>query len=130
MKPLEKNDVDRWIDEGPSPATLQKLEDFGYVLKQGKLSTSQIRQVFSKMKSIEAKGFEGQRAAFLMLKPLMAYAAGRHSKVQGVQELKQKATWGIDAVFAGNSEDEGRRFKNFCKFFEAVLAYHRAAGGN
>ncbi|MBC2713383.1 MAG: type III-A CRISPR-associated protein Csm2 [Desulfosarcina sp.] len=129
MKELQRNDVYRWMEKGPIPEILPQLEEFGNQIKNGGLTTSQIRQVFSKMKAIEAKGFEGQRAAFLMIKPLMAYAAARHQKAKGLQSLKTKASWGIDAVFAGGEAEEAGRFKNFCKFFEAILAYHRAAGG-
>ena len=47
------------------------------------VTTSQIRQIFGKLKSIEAKGYDNDetRTEFIMLKPLLAYAAGRHDKI-------------------------------------------------
>lgn len=130
---LVEKDVKQWIEKGPSADLIKKTEVFGRRLEKTKpkLSTSQIRQVFSKLKSIEAKGFTQQRTAFLMLKPLMAYAAARHGSqgLGGIDLLKERLTWGIDAVFSGTSGTEETRFNHFCRLFEAILAYHRAAGG-
>nr|WP_320012210.1 type III-A CRISPR-associated protein Csm2 [uncultured Desulfobulbus sp.] len=154
---LGKEHVVSWIKNGPDPKYVNEAEDFGRYLaselrnaikkdKFGKpqqdkwgntktvdesVTTSQIRQVFSKLKTIEAKGFTSakQRTEFMMLKPYFAYAAGRQNKT-GLDRLKERVIWGIDAVLAPDSEtSEEQRFYNFCKFFEAVLAYHRAAGG-
>ena len=65
---------------------------------------------------------------FMMLKPFLAYAAGRQNN-EGLKEFKTKMTCGIEAVIDGDAATEGQRFKNFCKLFEAVLAYHKAHGG-
>lgn len=128
-KALSEQDVRHWIDQGPSPKTIEQVDSFGeYISKI--VATSQIRQIFTKLKCIEAKGYEEsqQRLRFMMLKPYIAYAAGRHKKLS---ELKKRLDWGIDAVLEnGNGPDEKQRFKNFCRLFEAVLAYHRAHGGS
>ena len=127
--------VEPWVATGPQPAFLEKAERLGEKLNQGKddkkkLSTSQIRQVFTRLKAIEAKGYTQQKTDFMMLKPYLAYAAGRQKSVDGLQLFKETMTIGIEAVFkAGSIEEEQNRFVNFCKLFEAVLAYHRACGG-
>ena len=133
---MQQEDVRRWITNGPTPEIMNIVKTFGEQINQKGLTTSQIRQVFSKLKSIEAKGYIHQRSEFMMLKPFIAYAAGRQSKVQGLQDLKDRVTWGIDAVLDVKETDgkqhikeEQKRFQNFCKFFEAILAYHRASGG-
>lgn len=127
---MQKQEVETWVANGPQPELLQETENLGKQLCNEKLTTSQIRQVFTKLKTIEAKGYSGQRTEFMMLKPYIAYAAGRQAKVDGLQTFKEKITYGIDAVLAGDGQDEQqKRFYNFCKFFEAVLAYHRASGG-
>ncbi|HDH97692.1 MAG TPA: type III-A CRISPR-associated protein Csm2 [Deltaproteobacteria bacterium] len=46
-----------------------------------------------------------------------------------MDRLKDRVNWGIDAVLNGPVEEETKRFKNFCKLFEAILAYHKAHGG-
>ena len=149
---LTRKQVEDWIQNGPSNELLKQTDRFGdYIAsllkktqqrkKTGNnsediyrdeiVTTSQIRQIFGKLKSIEAKGFDSseQRSEFMMLKPLIAYAAGRHDKT-GLQRLKERVSWGIDAVLESPTEDEPQRFKNFCRLFEAILAYHKAHGGS
>lgn len=53
----------------------------------------------------------------------MAYAAGREGKNLGVQLFK---FFFDDAYTYVNDE---KTFKNFCNLIEAVLAYHKAYGG-
>jgi CRISPR-associated protein Csm2 len=136
---LEDKDVEKWVNNGPTPEMIDKVDHFGERIgkdlkksnkKDERVTTSQIRQIFSKMKSIEAKGFDnpGQRLEFMMLKPYLAYAAKRHDKI-GLNELKERLTCGIDTVLVEESGQE-QRFKNFCKLFEAILAYHKAHGGS
>ncbi len=126
---MQEQEITSWGKNGPQPDFLLAAEKLGKDLQKNKLTTSQIRQVFTRLKSIEAKGYQGRRTDFMMLKPYLAYAAGRQ-KVSGLQTFKDKITCGIDAVLAGGSpEEEQKRFNNFCKLFEAILAYHRASGG-
>ena len=61
-----------------------------------------------------------QRSDLVMLKPKLAYAAARNREVT---DLKDALTQAIDQV------DDEKKFKNFVDFFEATLAYHKAAGG-
>lgn len=152
---LQKSLVENWIKKGPNTDCIINAEKFGKYIaldlkkavkkrKDGSVetypdgkpktvdesvTTSQIRQVFSKLKTIEAKGIEAdrQRTEFMMLKPYIAYASGRQ-KNTGLDRLKERLTWAIDAVLE-DPETEKQRFYNFCKFFEAILAYHRAYGG-
>ena len=62
-----------------------------------------------------------------MLKPKLAYAAARN---QAVTDLKDALTQAIDKVIDEVAEEKKKfKFKNFVDFFEATLAYHKAAGG-
>ncbi|MDY0389767.1 type III-A CRISPR-associated protein Csm2 [Desulfobulbus oligotrophicus] len=131
---MNQQNVRQWVNHGPDLGLLKMTEQLGSELAKGsggKLTTSQIRQVFTKLKAIEAKGFDlsEQRLAFMMLKPFLAYASGRDSRNEALKTFKNTMTWGIDAVLEGDSETETQRFNHFCKLFEAVLAYHRAHGG-
>jgi len=149
---LEKEQVEKWVQDGPSLDLINQADEFGRyiaellkkthpgdktndrkkdIAKDETVTTSQIRQIFGKLKSIEAKGYNsaGQQTEFLMLKPLMAYASGRHNKT-GLERLKERIGWGIEAVLSGSEGDKEQRFKNFCKMFEAILAYHKAHGGS
>jgi len=91
----------------------------------GRLSTSQIRSIFSEVKQM--RRYDEDRLN--LLRPKMAYTAGKHgSRVQGklvgpivdLQEILDKC---IERI---SSEEE---FENFKNFFEAILAYHRYYGG-
>ncbi len=137
---LTNQDATAWVVNGPTPDIIDKVDCFGKHigkdLKKGnndqRVTTSQIRQIFTKMKSIEAKGFDkpGQQSEFTMLKPYLAYAAKRQNK-EGLDKLKDRLTCGMEAVFAaGSVQEQAQRFKNFCKLFEAILAYHKAHGGS
>lgn len=126
---MNEADVRAWVENGPSLELIQKADNLGEKLAQGKesekLTTSQIRQVFTKLKAIEAKGYTEQRLDFMMLKPFLAYAQGREKSKPGVRLFKETMTWGIEAVLQGRAAEENQRFLHFCKLFEAVLAYHK-----
>lgn len=92
-----------------------------------RLTTSQIRIVFGEIKRIQLKGFNKEKTSFVLLKPKMAYAAGRHNK-QGVKIFKDVFDKAHNAVNA-EGENAEYEFQNFTDFFESTLAYHKAFGG-
>lgn len=95
-------------------------EGLGKKLANQGLKTNQIRRIYSTVKKMERDGFEENK--LLLLKPRLAYASARKSEVMS---LKYALTQAIDQV--GNDSE---KFKNFVDFFEAILAYHKAAGGD
>lgn len=123
------------IVEGNAKATVQEAEALGRDLAR-KLSTNQIRNIFGTVRRIEMNWpekpkdeAERQSAAqahreLLLLKPKMAYQAKRE-RGRGVQELTDILSQAIDLV----GEDR-KQFQHFVDFFEAILAYHKAHGGN
>ncbi len=130
---------------GPDDSKLlvQHAEQVGTFLRQQNLTTAQIRTVFGTVRSIEstwrlatlAKAGDAERARasreamheLNLLKPRLAYAASRHSVVRHLADVLNPA---IDAVLENaNQEQALQRFGNFLDYFEAILAYHRAAGG-
>ncbi|HMA33162.1 MAG TPA: type III-A CRISPR-associated protein Csm2 [Chloroflexia bacterium] len=137
---------------GPEDSQLlvEQAKLVGEYLKNQGLTTSQIRNVFGTVRSIESTwrlaGRAGGDAAeatrtrtralhdLNLLKPRMAYAASRSPVVRHLADVLTPA---IDAVLADPAPPAGadradpalQRFGNFLDFFEAILAYHRAAGG-
>lgn len=93
--------------------------------KKEYLTTSQIRNVFGEVKRIQMnaseENFDFHR--FLLLRPKLAYAAKRAGS-KGAKELQIV----IDKAIVKVGRD-ARKFQNFCDFFEATLAYFKAAGG-
>lgn len=100
---------------------VEAAEMLGPSLHKGRLTTSQIRNIYGMVKQMEMRGFDPNE--FVLLKPKLAYAAAR-ADTQGARQLKDVLTWAIDEV--GNDE---AKFARFVDFFEAILAYHKAAGG-
>ena len=84
------------------------------------LKTAQIRKIYSAVKKIQMNQ-TFNRNELILLKPRLAYAAARK---QEVEALRDALTQAIDKV------DSAEKFKNFVDFFEAILAYHKAFGGD
>lgn len=89
---------------------------FLQVKEQDKLSTSQIRTILGeiqKMKKYETTQLQ-------LLRPKLAYAAGRHKgRVKDFRDL-------LEAAIRKTNEKNFAMFKNFV---EAIVAYHKFYGG-
>ena len=87
---LTREHVEEWVKNGPSNDLIKQVDKFGEYIakllqktprkrktnddnkdigKEENVTTSQIRQIFGKLKSIEAKGYDstGMRTEFIML---------------------------------------------------------------
>lgn len=117
--PINQQQVQQLIASGGRPL-VDAAERLGQELRN--LKTSQIRNIYGLVKQMEMSGFDPHE--FVMLKPKLAYAAARADSKHEAERLRDVLSWAIDAV--GTDQD---RFARFVDFFEAILAYHRAAGG-
>lgn len=110
---------------------VKEANRFGEALQRAGLTKSQIRAVFGRVRQIQGK-WDTQDAAtnlrqVLLLKPRLAYQAARELKVR---PLAKVLTYAIDTVAKGKTAtDQKERFDRFVDMFEAILAYHTAAGG-
>lgn len=128
---LSPEEYRKILVEGDAELLTERAETIGTGLAR-QLTTSQIRNVFGTVRQIEMnwgpRATEQQRRhaarQLILLKPKLAYQA-RRERGKGVQELAGLLIPAIDLV--GEDRD---RFQNFVDFFEAILAYHTAAGGN
>ena len=133
--------LEKIIIQGDPEELVDKARLIGEGLA-GSLKTSQIRNIFgtmrqiqmswpsepddrSKLKPEELENLEKQSQQgwrqLLLLVPKLRYQAGRKSEVKPLADVLEP---GIKLV----GGDRGR-FQNFAEFFEAILAYHTAAGG-
>lgn len=132
--PLSDAELEQIITEDtPTAAQLMviKAEAWGRYLKDQGLKTSQIRAIFGHVRQLEMNWpREGGDPAYvrsavrdlILLKPKMAYQGQRVKEVKPLADLLAQC---VDQV------DERRdHFQRFVEFFEAILAYHRAAGGS
>lgn len=110
--------------------TAKQMVNFAEKLAQGifrDVSTSQIRNAYGTVKKLEMQSTftDKSHRELLLLKPKLAYARGRANRKEAFKQLEDALGVGIDAVDVKQPET----FKRFCNFFEAILAYHKAAGG-
>lgn len=106
--------------------TVQYGEKVGEASK--KVSSSQIRAIFTTVRAIESEWAENADEAqtqkslrdFILLKSKLRYQAVREEQLNDLVNLLQR---GIDLV--KDRED----FQRFVDFFEAILAYHKVKGG-
>lgn len=136
---ISEKDLTDIIVEGNAVVLVNKAQAFGAKLAQGRLTKTQIRNVFGEVRKIEAQwsapkgeSDETQSAQenirrLLLLKPRMSYQAARQSQTRELMEVLADA---IDKVVEIDELPEQRkRFGYFVDFFEAILAYHTAEGG-
>ncbi len=133
VQPISADDLKKIMTEDSAEAVrllIQKAEELGEELSK-KLTTSQIRNIFGEVRSIEQEvGLEEKtlplnvQRRLLMLKPKMAYQVGRFSNNGGLKALVDTLSQAIDLI-----ENDVRRFHTFVDLFEAILAYHRCYGG-
>lgn len=73
---------------------------------------------------METFNFDLIKTDILLLKPKIAYAAGRKREVKPFQEFVDEL---IDALL--NSNDKEKAVQNFFNIVESVVAYHKYFGG-
>lgn len=117
---LSENEVQQVIREG-GKTLVQMAKKLGPRLHHGGLTTSQIRNIYGTVKQMEMRGFDANE--FVLLKPKLAYAAAR-ANTQGARDLRDVLSWAVKEV-----GDQDTKFARFVDFFEAILAYHKEAGG-
>ncbi len=133
VQTISADDLKKIMTEESAEAVrllIQKADELGKELSK-KLTTSQIRNIFGEVRSIEQEvGLEEKtlplnvQRRLLMLKPKMAYQVGRFSNNGELKALVDTLSQAIDLI-----GDDVRRFHTFVDLFEAILAYHRRYGG-
>jgi CRISPR-associated protein Csm2 len=116
------------ILDGDQEKLVEQAENLGKALSKGRLSTSQIRNIFYEVKRMKYE----QKHELYLLRPKLAYIAGRHGHrtregmVGGIVQLQMIMDNAIIQVLKSENEKCLDQFKDF---FEAVLAYHKYYGG-
>lgn len=123
--------LDQIIVDGNAATLVHQAEELGDALQQTGLTKSQIRSLYGTVRQIQANWQQDLPAVrlrkVLLLKPRLAYQGARELKVKPLAETLSSA---IDLVAsAKDTETQELRFGHFVDLFEAILAYHTAAGG-
>jgi len=93
------------------------------------VKTHQLRNFFSAIEKMrktfnDSGEFEKIEADLHLLKPKLAYAAGRQPNSVGRSFYSDMIT-AIDAVVGEGVEDNKEATKNFFAYIESILAYHK-----
>jgi CRISPR-associated protein Csm2 len=129
--PINANAI---IAQGNVDELVKTAEALGSELARS-LTTSQIRTIFGEVRRIEMNWTDdaerGQAAyrSVVMLQPKLAYQAKRE-RGAGVSTLRDALDPCINEIRKAPEAKRRLYFGHFVDFFEAILAYHKAAGGN
>lgn len=131
---ISTTDITTIITDPNGAELLVKVADkSGLDLKNLGLTTNQIRALFGEVRQIQAQWEnDSPRAArrLVLLKPKMAYRA-RRERGRAVQEMNDILLPALDLVIREKDQKKQvANFQRFVEFFEAILAYHKAYGGN
>lgn len=122
-------------DPNGAQTLVKEADNLGKSLKNSGLTTAQIRALFGEVRQIQAQwgmGAQNRDKAYrrlILLKPKMAYRA-RRERGKAVEELVHVLDAAVDEVIAAKQDVRDGHFQRFVEFFEAILAYHKAYGGN
>jgi len=112
-KPVEPEKIDKYLDNIKS--YVSKIKDI--------ITTSQLRNIFSEVKKINAKKIPELK----MLRVRLAYVAGRSETTnKDKNKLIQDFYYNLDLLIKKVNKDN---LENFKDFFEAIIAYHKYYGG-
>lgn len=120
--------ISDWIQNEIDINTVHFADKFGKHIKDGGLTTSQIRNVFGEMRRIQMNGYISQKTSFLLLKPKLAYAVKRNENA-GLKDFYNFFEIAYNSVDTKNDTNGPKHYKNMIELTEAVLAYHKYYGG-
>lgn len=130
---MSQPQIPQRLDSMDAAEITRVAEDYGKRLADHRegIETNQVRNVFAHVNRMRVdykkagEWTEGLERTLILLKPKLAYAAGRNRNVRPFQELLSRS---IDAVVA--SENKARGVENFFALVEGIVAYHKFHGGN
>jgi len=122
------------VDPNGAETLVQVADSLAKDLKTTGLTTAQIRALFGEVRQIEAEwDMEAKRQEayrrLVLLRPKMAYRA-RKERGQAVKMLVDVLDKALNEIIKGEESKRDAYFRHFVEFFEAILAYHKAYGGN
>jgi|DewCreStandDraft_4_1066084.scaffolds.fasta_scaffold249565_1 CRISPR-associated protein Csm2 len=121
---IKEKDLAEIRDFGAYLTRSEKYEDNNGKKKEIKPMTySQIRRFFGALKRIQFD-FEKLKGEIILLEPKLAYAVGR-------DDNKTKIKYFYDAISPLLKEinEDKNKYENFVHLVEAIVAYHKVAGG-
>ncbi|MDP3566387.1 type III-A CRISPR-associated protein Csm2 [Sediminibacterium sp.] len=116
------NDVEQLKDITPK----EYADEEGYadkIANNSQLDTTQLRKFFGAIREIEKEEkWSDMETDFYLLKPKLAYAAGRDLIKKPFYQFMMACMRKVDV---GTEEEKVENFKVMVNFLEAVVAYHK-----
>ncbi|GAB5045815.1 type III-A CRISPR-associated protein Csm2 [Thermodesulfovibrio sp. TK110] len=112
------------LEDLPATELVAVADKLGKYLKDIQLKTTQIRRFLDGVRKLDnqfARGKNFDRDMVILLKPRLAYAAGRQNRVKPLMDVLAPA---IDRGAASY-----RSFKKLVALIESIVAYHKFYGG-
>lgn len=132
----EKKWLEQIICQGDVQRIVKWADKLGQKMVEGGLSTSQIRNVYGTVKTIQLSWKQDPQQAYrdaVLLIPKLHYQVARNEKKsgsQGLKEFERVMVPALELLAEGKDEEERfQRFTHLTEFFEAMLAYHKKYGG-
>lgn len=126
---ISRTSLDKIVANGDAKTLVAEAEQFANSVGR-ELTTNQIRAIFGSVRQIEFNYGEDAERRLILLKPKMQYRASREGRRGGaLKALADTLGEAIDIVTAADGDQQRERFGYFVDFFEAILAYHKVAGG-
>ncbi|MGA1823094.1 MAG: type III-A CRISPR-associated protein Csm2 [bacterium] len=104
---------------------INKAKVVGEKLEQNKLKMNQLRRFLDAVRRIESRikdeDWENSQTDIILLRPKLAYAAGREPKVKPLMYVLDKA------IQSGARSK--KNFEKLLRLIESIVAYHRFYGG-
>ncbi|MBZ4663997.1 MAG: csm2 [Caloramator sp.] len=98
-------------------------EKVGKRIKDDGVTVSQIRKIYSEVRKLEYDEKREYQYNLRLIKAQIGYTAGRFSKLKNFKNV-------FDILIQETLKGDKTELKRFKDFFEAVIAYHKAYGGN
>lgn len=99
--------------------------------QKDKVKTGQIRNFYSGITRMRTEYTAGDKSKInrqlVMLKPKLAYAAGRQLAVKAT--FYPRMCEAVDGVLNAPEADKSQAYDNFFMFVESIVAYHKFYGG-
>ena len=136
MAPATSTEIEQIMVNGNVETLVTVANRVGKLLKDQRLTTNQIRNVFGTVRQIQMRWSTNPAKAYrdaVLLRPKLAYFAEREKRAKGGgsegMETLQSVLEPALKFLAVDGQPEQQRFERFAEFFEAIVAYHKYYGG-
>ena len=128
----DKGTIERIIAQGDPEELVKWASDIGEAIAR-QVTSSQIRNIFGTARQIQMRWPNYPEAAYrdaVLLRPKLGYFAKRE-RGRGMADLERILSPALEEMSrAKDRAERQKRFNHFVDFFEAIVAYHKAFGGN